>query len=115
MKFWELISYCRSEPALLDLVADNPEWAEFARWIQDRDRLVEQQDREKLDVELPDDLCRHVLSQSSAAYKISEGWVRSSGSSVPGDPISALEVFNRYGGSFLEEVNEYGSCRIPSS
>ena len=29
--------------------------------------------------------------------------------------ISALEVFNRYGGSFLEEVNEYGSCRIPSS
>lgn len=115
MKLWELVSHCRNEPALLNLIADNAAWSQFTPWIQDFARLTERQDRRKLDFELPDDLCRHVLSQSTATYKISEGYVRSSGSPIPGDPISALEIFNRYGGSFLEDVNEYGSRPIPST
>jgi hypothetical protein len=87
MKFWERTSHCRGEPALLDLVADNPAWAEFAMWIENDDGLIPEQDRAKLDYELPDDLWRYVLWHSTPTYKIHDGWVRRSRSSVPGEPL----------------------------
>ena len=114
MKFWELVSHCRDEPALLNRLADDPAWAAFLAWNQTFDQLVARQDRAKLDFELPDDACRHVLSNSGLRYEVSDGYVRTWHSRSAGEEISALEVFDRYGGSFLEDVNEYGLKEIPS-
>jgi hypothetical protein len=113
MKFWELVSYCRAEPALLYRLADDPAWAGFYAWSQNFDQIVAQQDRAKLDVELPDDLCRHVLAASRKRYTLSRGYLRAAPSSQPGQQFSAIEAYERCGGGFLEEVNEAGSKEVP--
>lgn len=114
MKLWELASHCRAEPALLHRMADDPAWAQFYAWTQNLAQIVAEQDRAKLDVELPDDLCRHVLAASSQRYTLSGGYLRSARSGPPGPELSAIEAFNRFGGSFLEEVDEAGSQEVPS-
>ncbi len=98
MKFWELVSFCRSEPVLLDRMADDPAWARFHAWRQDFGQLVARQSRAKLDVELPDDLCRHVLAASTQRYTLSGVYLREQRPSQPGRQFSAIEVFSRYGG-----------------
>jgi hypothetical protein len=113
MKFWELVSYCRGQPVLLDRMADDPAWARFHAWSQDFDQLVARQDRAKLDLELPDDLCRHVLAASTQRYSLSGGYLRATRPSQPGRHFSAIEVFDRYGGGFLEEISEAGSKKVP--
>ncbi len=45
-------------------LADRPEWRTYLEWFQDLSRLVDEQHRDKLDAELPDELCEHVLSES---------------------------------------------------
>jgi len=113
VKFWELTSVCRTEPHLLQRLADNPEWSTFLEWSRDINELLRRQDREKLDAEVPDEAVLHVLEASRAKYHVSKGHVRV-GRLGPDDRVlSSVEVVRLYGGSFLEEVNEYGLARIP--
>lgn len=114
MKFWELMSLCRSEPEVLDRLRDRPEWSEFDEWRRAYPELVDAQDRERLDFELPDELCRYVLSASITRYRLSEGYLHTTRSQVPGTELSTLEAFDRYGGSFLEEVQERGMAPVPA-
>jgi len=112
MRFWELASVCRGERHLLERLADRPERAEFLQWTHESDRLVANQDREKLDYELPDEACRHVLSESRRHYYISEGYLRIRPWGTTEAVLSAVDVLDRYGGRVLEDVHEYGLVNV---
>jgi hypothetical protein len=114
LKFWELMSVCRDEPKLLELLADSPHWAEYAAWWRNERELIINQDRAKLDHQLPDDVCRHVLAGSDVRYRITHGHVRCAVNDSDEQTYSAVEIYDWYGGGALEEVKEFGSFRIPS-
>ena len=113
MKFWELVSVCRTEPELLDRLAAKPDWAGYLQWYRDFDRLVQQQDRAKLDAELPADAVLQVLSGSRTNYYQSEGFVRAKQHGPDDRVLSAVDVVTLYGGSFLEDVSEAGLAPVP--
>ena len=112
MKFWELVSVCRREPQLLQRLSENPAWAEYLVWVADFDRLVQTQDRSTLDSVLPDDACRQVLAGSTTTYFLSDGYLRVTRRAPSDQTLSAVDVFDQYGGSRLEEVQEAGLVRI---
>jgi hypothetical protein len=113
LKFWELTSVCRNEPRLLERLADDPEWSTFLEWSRNINELVDRQDREKLDADVPGEAVLHVLEASRAKYHVSKGHVRVSRLGPDDRVLSSVEVVRLYGGSFLEDVNEYGLARIP--
>jgi hypothetical protein len=112
MRLWELTSVCRDERHLLERLGDRPEWTELLRWALDSDRLVAVEDREKLDRELPDEACRHVLRESQHRYYLSEGYVRIRPWGSVEAVLSAVDVLDRYGGHVLEDVHEYGLVKV---
>lgn len=124
MKFWELTSVLRDGGAMLgfktsglDIVRAEarrrPEWREFGDWAERFDDLVGAQDREKLDHELPDAFARAVLARASVSYFLGHDDVlRSYGHYPFREKLTALEAFDRYGGTALEDANEYGSVKI---
>jgi hypothetical protein len=109
----QLISVCRTEPHLLERLADNPEWSIFLEWNRSVKELVRRQDREKLDAQVPDEAVLHVLEASRAKYHVSKGYVRVRRLGPDDQVLSSVEVVRMYGSSFLEDVNEYGLARIP--
>jgi hypothetical protein len=95
---------------LQSIASSDYNWEQFAIWYGDYDRLVDQQDREKLDYELPDGIVRLVLAQSDKVYFLAkDGWLRSYRISSEDEKLSALEAFQRYGGDVIEDVLEKGS------
>jgi hypothetical protein len=114
VKFWELVSACRSEPDLLNRIADRRKWAIFAEWYRQFDQLVREQDRAKLDAELPDDLCEHVLEASNSRYYVSEGYIRIRRYAETDTSLTSLDIYRLYGGGLLEEIDEFGAARIPT-
>ena len=112
MKFWELVSVCRAEPQLLQRLSASPAWADYLAWSADFDRLVQTQDRSKLDTQLPDEACRHVLAGSTATYYLSGGYLRVARRDPSDQTMSSVDVFDRYGGSALEDVNEAGLTQV---
>ena len=114
MKFWELVSVCRHEPKLFERLADSPDWAVYVDWWRNERELIVEQDRDKLDHQMPDDVCRHVLAGSDARYRVSNGHVRMAASDTEARTYSAVEIYDQFGGIVLEEVREFGSWRIPS-
>lgn len=106
------MSVCRDEGHLLERLGDRPEWAEFLSWVRDFDRLVDTEDRQKLDYELPDEACRQVLRESRHRYYLSEGYVRLRPWGTIEAVLSAVEVLDRYGGRVLEDVREYGLVNV---
>jgi hypothetical protein len=113
LKFWELVSVCRNEPHILERIADDPRWSIFLEWYRSFNELVRLQDRAKLDAEVPDEAVLHVLEASRAKYYLSKGHVRVSRLGLDDQVLSSVEVVRLYGGSYLEDVNEYGLARIP--
>jgi hypothetical protein len=112
MKFWELVSVCRSEPQVLQRLSENPAWADYLAWTADFDRLVDAQDRSKLDAVVPDDACRHVLAGSSKTYYLSDGYLRVTARDSADQILNSVDVFNTYGGGRLEEVQEAGLVKV---
>lgn len=115
MKFWELASVCRTETELMEHLAVKPEWARYLDWYRDLDNLVQEQDRAKLDAELPDDVCIFVLSASRAEYFQSADYVRVRRHSPTDRQVSAVDIVRQFGGSFLEDVCEAGLAPIPAA
>ena len=112
MKFWELVSVCREEPELLQRLSGNPAWAQYLAWAADFDRLVQTQDRSTLDSEVSDDAARHVLAGSRATYFLSNGYLRTNRLDPGDQTMNSVDVFDRYGGSLLEDVNERGAVPV---
>jgi hypothetical protein len=113
MKFWELVSVTREEPELMDRLLDNPDWHGYHSWYTNYGQLVRRQDRQKLDSELPDDISRHILTASRAKYYLSDGFIRTRPHGSSNAVMSAAEIYERYGGSLLEDVQEAGLVAIP--
>lgn len=110
MKFWQLTSVLRERPyPIADVARQRPEWTMFAEWFAERDHLIDIQDREKLDAELPDDFARAVLSTVDLPFYLdAEGWLRAGPFHSSDERLTALEAFNRCGGEMLEDVIEKG-------
>lgn len=118
MKFWMLVSHFYSEPRKLETIFSDPKWTRYAESFRNFARLVHEQDRAALDAELPPELCRQALSLSTQIYVIERGNLYE----IPGPDglpakncLTALEVFESYGGECLEEVREYGCWKIPTN
>ena len=116
MKFWEFESVLRGEDEKIFKVLDEPKWATYLEWHENFDAHVKNQNRNILDAELPDDLCRQALAQSKLKFYIQGDVLKKfQGKLTRRTPyllLDALEVFDRFGGSSIEEVLEFGSSRI---
>jgi len=82
-------------------------------WVASFEELVQQHDRERLDLELPDAVCEQVVGASRATYFLGpDGRLRMVDRGEAGRKLSALEVFRSFGGSAIEEVHEFGSAQV---
>jgi hypothetical protein len=115
MKFWELVAVCCDEPGILEHLGDRPEWNEYLDWWHREAALADNQERDKLDRQMPDELCRHLLVRTRTRYRISNGYLRQASANGVGPTYSAVEIYDRYGGSVLEHVREKGSAPIQQS
>jgi hypothetical protein len=116
MRFWQLTSYFRSEEHLLREVLSNPKWSLYANWFKNFAWLVNNQDRAVLDSELPAELCRAALSLTKRKYLIRAGHLYEAFNpeETGKEPcLTALEIYDRYGGECLEEVAEKSSFVLP--
>ncbi len=114
MKLWQLASIARENGALMERVAlTRKEWKKFGEWCEHFNEFVKTQDREKLDYVLPDDYVVAVLAASDIkCFRSEDGWIRSWQLS-PGDlPLTAVEVYRKFGGSVLEAIFESGSVHV---
>jgi len=113
MKFWELVSAFCSEPNLLDAVFGKHPDHGFSAHYTNFDALVANQNRDILDAAIPDDLFLFVATRSTQTFSLSaDGTLRSAQHASTGQILSAIDVVNRFGGSVIEEVHEYGSARV---
>ncbi|GAA3260869.1 hypothetical protein ACFO1B_55395 [Dactylosporangium siamense] len=51
----------RTAPEAMGRLGDSQAWTEYVGWWHDRDTPIRARDRAKLNHELPDEACRHVL------------------------------------------------------
>ncbi|MEZ5960715.1 MAG: hypothetical protein R3C30_09880 [Hyphomonadaceae bacterium] len=111
MKLWQLSSLLRwGGYSIGHPSRDRPDWTHFEQWFLRIEQLVDSQDREKLDAELPDEFVRVVLTSVDIPFRVDhEGWVRGANrSDSKSECLSALEAFERFGGEILEDALEKG-------
>jgi len=111
VKFWELTSVCRSHPQVLKQSLQEQGEMQLLQWVGQLSALVDQQQRSILDSQVDADVCRRVLA--ALPFQLHQGecylW------SVARDettPIALVDVFDRYGGSIIEDVLEKGRASI---
>lgn len=118
MKLWELISTFRSEPHILDAVLSDPQWLPFQTAYTQFSTLIATQNRTMLDAEVPDALAQAVASQSRLCFrhypamKLLRLLEPDFFPEQVSQELNALEVYERFGGSCMEEVLEKGSCVV---
>ncbi len=118
MKFWELTSTFRTEPHILDVVPSDPQWLPFQSAYAQFSTLIATQDRTILDAEVPDALARAVANQSQLRFRYYPEMKLLrlvEPDFFPGQisqELNALEVYDRFGGSCMEDVLEKGSCIV---
>lgn len=89
------------------------EWRIFADWLDDMAALCGDQDREKLDHELPAAFTRAVLRRAHLNFYLSsDGILRSHARHGYVERLSALAAFDRFDGTTLEDTLEYGSVKV---
>ncbi|HET9314071.1 MAG TPA: hypothetical protein VFQ51_00720 [Vicinamibacteria bacterium] len=117
MKLWELVSAFREHGAIVRDVLAGERWRDPYLGRFDRfDSLVQSQDRGTLDEVLPVELTREVAARIPDRYVYdAERVLRKATSDARGEVLTTLEVHDRFGGSLIEEVLEYGSARMPTS
>lgn len=112
MKLWQLISVCREDLELIENILQKPDWADYHELYANLDYLTEEQEREKLDQVLPDELVIDVLKQSKKILYISGGYLRVRPFGSKNQEITWLDVFCQYGGNYLEDALEYGLIKL---
>lgn len=115
MKFWELTSIFCTEPQILNTVLSAPQWLHFhSAYTQFYTPIASSM----WDAEVPDALARAVASQSQLRFRYYPEMklLRLSEPDFFPEQVSqelnALEVYDRFGGSCMEEVLEKGSCVV---
>lgn len=122
MKFWQLTSIFRTEPHILNTVLSDPQWLLFQNAYTQFSTPIATQDRTILDAEVPAALARAVASKSQSRFrhypemKLLRLFEPDFFPEQVSQELNALEVYDRFGGSCMEEVLEKGSCVvIPAS
>jgi len=124
MKFWELITLFEVEKILQDgkdillEVFQNDRWKDCYHWYLNFNEIVENQEREVLDQEIPNSLCEVAFSKSIRKYYlVNNNTLMECGEdfSKPEEPfiiLNALDAYQKYGGSSLERVQEKVKVRV---
>ena len=119
MKFWELVSAFREEPEILSEVLGKEKWRrQYHHLFLNFDSLVQIQDREALDAPVPLELSREIAKLFSGKfyYYPEKNIIRNADvDRIPDEQriiLSALEVHEKFGGSVIEEIFEYGSALV---
>ncbi len=120
MKFWCLVSMLREreDKQMLERVLSLPRWSEWWQHYKNHDELVQSQNRMILDMELPDELCRDVLSKCDWKYvREYNDLFRIAERDAAKWPVafSTVEVYEQYGGDCLEDIAEFGAYHIPKT
>lgn len=116
MKLWNLVSFLRSEKSILETVFLDATWSRYKVAFLNFDTFVQKQDRAILDLELPDALCRQALALSHRKYALDDDHLicipKAFDKNETVKLLTALNVYDLFGGECLEEVEESGSCRV---
>lgn len=115
MKFWELESIFSDEKRVMEQILRGPPWKQYLQWHNCFAEHVHAQNRSILDARAPDELCREMLAKSCKRYVATNGQLTSfmpCDAEVGRAMLSAVEAFDLYGGTALEEVSEKGSYVI---
>ncbi|MFC9293500.1 hypothetical protein ACFTWH_27185 [Streptomyces sp. NPDC057011] len=115
MKVWQLYSACRDNLEAIELAAPDVEWRVEYELLRGAPEWLRRGEEQKLDYELPAAFCRKVLGGVSDRYHESDGYIRVARIDPAAGELSAVDVFDRYGGVFLEDVNEAGLAEIPQA
>lgn len=114
MKFWELDSIFRGErQQALEKMLSDKRWQNFKNDLAIIDDLITRQDRSKLDQEIPESLMIEALEQLDSTFVIKRNHLMLADAGEQG--LSAVEVARRFGGSIIEDVQEYGSVPVPEN
>jgi len=113
MKFWELVSVFQRNQKQLEKVLNSNKWKfPFGEWISDYDTMINDQDRKKLDCEMPALLVLDVAKYAgdSLIFYLDKNadYLRSSRHSVSDIELNSLEAARNFGGSALHETLEKG-------
>lgn len=116
MRFWELTSVFRGREAVLSEVLADPRWSEYATWFRNLARIVRDQDRVILDAPVPQALADAALRRLPLRFSLDGGTLRliRDDGREHAEVLTALEVAQRYDGSTVEEVLEFGSAKVRS-
>ena len=116
MRFWQLVSVFRDQRSTLHAVLERPQWRHYLPWLHDFSHLVQTENRAVLDSTLPDELCRDALQLLQIAFYLEGGWLHPSTEYRPApacaEVLTALQVFDRFGGEVMEDTLEYGSYKV---
>lgn len=107
MKFWEMESFFRGEKELLERVLRKPQWSDYLGRHRAFTYHVQNQHREILDESIPDELARELMQECKSRFVVGNDHLRLATSES--DTLSALETYNRFGGTAMEDVLEKGS------
>jgi hypothetical protein len=123
MKLWEAVSAFRQFNQALAEVFGSERWrATHGQSFLRFDEFVRTQDRRALDSYLPVELTREIAARCTGlqfSFSAESGYVRAATSGLAAErdaiTMSALDVHDRFGGSVIEEVIEYGSASVTDS
>lgn len=111
MMVYQLDSVLGGDRSLpVEVAAKSPEWAVVAEWFADLGALRLRGEERVLEQVLPHEFVRAVLAKSGlSCFATSDGkYLRSRSYAGTDRRVSALDVYERFGGTVLEEVYERG-------
>lgn len=111
MKFWELTSAFREEPNILRTVLMQDKWTKYYDHYKRLDDIIQKQERNILDEELPFDLCYEVADKSNQEYWLSFNELPQVLYNYRPDiedleRLRPSEILIRFGGDKIEDAHE---------
>ena len=100
MKFWELISAFREFENTVGEILSAPTWRQpFGAWYAEKNELIRNQDRAKLDSKVPEALVLQVAAAigDQLVFYLEGSWLRTRAISGNYQRLSALDVVTRFG------------------
>ena len=117
MKFWELTSAFREEPKILQEVLSQDKWKSYYKHYLRLDKIVQNQERDILDENLPFDLCYEVAEKSKQEFWLSFGEQPQILYNYRPDiedleMLLPIEILIRFGGDKIEDAHERSSTNV---
>lgn len=98
---------------LVDALND-PRWSAFKSTLENYDSIVQNQDRSKLDCEVPSELSNAILAKIEFRFVVRNGIARLS-TEAEKNTLSSAEIASVFGGEIIEEILEFGSASVSNS